>query len=92
MADVINEVAEQATELGMEVKNMEPTIIGPTIFKTSNTAKVVFGVVAGAAAIYGFCKGARYILKKKKESKMVVNEDNINDVEEAEFTELEDED
>lgn len=71
MADVINEVVEASKDLGLETKVIEPIVEGPTIFKTSNTAKVVFGVVVGVATAYGLYKGVTCVLKKRKETKEV---------------------
>lgn len=91
MADVIKEVAETAKEAGMDVEVMEPVLVeGPTIFKTSNAAKIVFGVVAGVAAAYGVYKGVKCVMKKRKDTKEDLETDDIseerhcNDAEEVE--------
>lgn len=90
MADVIKEVAETAKEVGMDVEVMEPVLVeGPTIFKTSNTAKIVFGVVVGVATAYGIWKGARCVMKKRKEAKEALDTDDISEDDNiAEFKEV----
>lgn len=92
MADVINEVTEAAKEVGMDVQTIEPIVVeGPTIFKTSNTAKIVFGVVAGVAAAYGVYKGVRCVLKKRKETKEVLDENDIPEENAVDFKEVSEE-
>lgn len=88
MADVIKEVAETAKEV--DVQAVETVIEGPTIFKTSNTAKIVFGVVAGVAAAYGVYKGVRCVLKRKALKNSEADTDISNDFDEAEFKEVDD--
>lgn len=69
MADIINEITETANEIGMDTQILEPvTVDGPTIFKTSDKAKIVFGVVVLTATAYGLYKGIK-CLKNRKDAK-----------------------
>lgn len=51
----------------VEKKVVEPIIVeGPTIFKSSNTSKIVLISVSTLAVGYGIYKGVKCIIKKKK--------------------------
>lgn len=84
MAEVINEV--------VETNDVDSVMVaGPTIFKTSKSTKIVFGVVTGIAAAYGICKGIRCVLKKRAAKEEATFDTTEVEVEEASFTEVDEE-
>lgn len=82
--NVVNQVAEEAINEGLDV-----IVEGPTIFKSSNTAKVVFGTVVVTAVSYGIFKGIKWFKDKKKVVEPELVEDDIFEEEPEDIEETE---
>lgn len=86
MTEEIKEVVETVSE--MDVENVvAPIVEGPTIFKTSNKAKIVFGTVIGGVLVYGACKGVRWYMNKRKGTKEAVMDVPFEEVDDEFFDE-----
>lgn len=87
-----NKTTEMAVETVTEVADqmVESTeILGPTVFQTSNNAKIVCGVVLAAGATYLMIKGVKFVKDKFGKKKVV---DEITEDEETDITDQEVED
>jgi len=89
MAEEIKNTVEATKEI--DIQKVEEAIMDePEVFGTSKTAKIVFGVVTGITAGYALFKGFRYLRKKVNSTSYPdMNDISEEDVEEADFTEVE---